>query len=79
MDLYDTNRLTGGMRCSLCRKLLKNQDVKFLVSSAELHELFLPVEKRHLCLRCYSGISPDGLFVSEDSSLYPKVERLEAG
>ncbi len=78
-DLYDRGKVSGRLCCSVCRKLLRDREVKFLVSSAELHELFLPVERRCLCLRCYSGISPDGLFVSDVSSLYPKEERLEAG
>ena len=57
MDIYEKEGFSGSMRCAVCQRTLIKEEVKFLVASAELQEISLPIDKRYLCTRCYSGMN----------------------
>lgn len=47
------------INCAMCNLTLKREEVKFLLSSTELLELELPLEKRQVCIDCYSTRNSD--------------------
>lgn len=47
------------INCAVCNLILRTGEVKFLLSSTELLELNLPLEKRQVCIDCYSTMNND--------------------
>ncbi len=45
----------SSINCALCNTPIKSREIRFLLSSAELLKLDLPIKERQVCVSCYSS------------------------
>ncbi len=47
----------GSQSCSICSKKMDRSEVKFVMPSSAYNSTDIPIEKRMVCIGCYSNIA----------------------
>ncbi len=66
------------VNCAVCNSALMKEELKFLLSSIELLEFDLPLEKRQVCVDCYSTMNSDIVRIKRYRQKFNIYKKLEA-